>query len=74
MWWGIVIFMIVGYGDVYLVIVLGKLLGGIIVVIGIGLFVLFIGIFVFGFLEEFLKKEEMICLYCGKDLVGGGDL
>lgn len=74
MWWGIATLTTVGYGDVYPVTALGKLLGGIIAVIGIGLFALPTGILASGFSEELSKKEETACPHCGKDLAGGGDL
>lgn len=52
MWWGVVILIIVGYGDVYFMIFLGKVLSVIVVFLGIGIFVLLVGIIVFGFVEE----------------------
>lgn len=40
--------MIVGYGDVMLVMVVGKVFGVIIIILGIGMVVLFVGIIVSG--------------------------
>lgn len=68
MWWGIATLTTVGYGDVYPVTALGKLLGGIIAVIGIGLFALPTGILASGFSEELSKKQEEACPHCGKTL------
>jgi voltage-gated potassium channel len=73
MWWGIATLTTVGYGDVYPVTALGKLLGGVIAVIGIGLFALPTGILASGFSEELSKEEETACPHCGKDLAGGGN-
>lgn len=56
MWWGVVTLTTVGYGDIYPVTVLGKLLGAILAFFGIGVFVLPAGIVASGFAEE--VKEE----------------
>ncbi|NRA51391.1 MAG: ion transporter [Phaeodactylibacter sp.] len=66
MWWGIATLTTVGYGDVYPVTALGKLLGGIIPVIGIGLFALPTGILASGFSEKLSKEDAEVCPRCGK--------
>ena len=51
-WWTIVTLTTVGYGDVYPITALGKLIGGIIALLGIGLVALPTGIISSGFMEE----------------------
>ncbi len=72
MWWGIATLTTVGYGDVYPITNAGRVLGGIIAVIGIGLFALPTGILASGFSEEIGKKEEAAprhtCPHCNKEL------
>jgi len=74
MWWGIVTLATVGYGDVYPVTPWGKLIGSIVVILGIGLFALPTGVLASGFAEVLaLRKEdktkaEMICPHCGRHI------
>ena len=69
MWWGVVTLTTVGYGDVYPVTPIGKLLGGLMAILGIGLFALPAGILGAGFLEEMQRKRSpRICPHCGKEL------
>lgn len=68
MWWGIATLTTVGYGDVYPVTAIGKLLGGVIAVIGIGLFALPTGILASGFSEELSKDDASACPHCGEAL------
>ena len=70
MWWGIATLTTVGYGDVYPVTPLGRLLAAFITVLGIGMFALPTGIIGSGFVEELQKKREQkrACPHCGKDL------
>lgn len=71
MWWGIATLTTVGYGDVYPITGLGKLLGGIIAILGIGLFALPTGILASGFSDHIAKDKEatIICPNCGVDVV-----
>jgi len=70
MWWGIVTLTTVGYGDLFPVTPLGKVLGAIIAIMGIGMFALPAGILGSGFVEEMQKsrKRKIICPHCGKDI------
>ncbi|MDQ3101703.1 MAG: potassium channel family protein, partial [Bacteroidota bacterium] len=68
MWWGIATLTTVGYGDVYPITPLGKLLGGAIALIGVGLFALPAGILASGFGEELAhKKKHHTCPNCGHE-------
>lgn len=69
MWWGIATLTTVGYGDVYPITGLGKLLGGGIAIIGIGLFALPTGILASGFSEELSKDKQKsnFCSHCGQE-------
>ncbi len=68
MWWGIATLTTVGYGDMYPVTGMGQFLGGIIAIIGIGLFALPTGIIASGFSEELAHKSQHTegCPSCGR--------
>ncbi len=71
MWWGVAALTTVGYGDVYPITPLGKFLGAVIALLGIGLVALPAGIIASGFAEEMQKKvrkERRVCPHCGKDI------
>jgi len=70
MWWGAITLTTVGYGDVYPVTVLGKIVGAFIAVLGIGLFALPAGIIASGFASELQAKppESQICPHCGREI------
>ena len=71
MWWGISAMTTVGYGDILPITPLGKLLGGISAIMGIGLFALPTGILVSGFTEQIRTKKEpvrRVCPHCGEAL------
>ncbi len=75
MWWGIVTLATVGYGDVYPHTPMGKFIGSIVVVLGIGLFALPTGVLAAGFAEVLQtrkekKKEQMVCPHCGRYIDG----
>ena len=57
MWWGLITLATVGYGDMVPITPLGKILGGIMALIGIGVFALPAGIIASGF-TAVLKEEE----------------
>ena len=58
MWWGIITLTTVGYGDVYPITPLGKILGALIAFLGIGMFALPAGILGSGLVEVVRKKEK----------------
>jgi voltage-gated potassium channel len=68
MWWAVVTLTTVGYGDIYPVTTLGKILGSIVAVLGIGMFALPAGILGSGFVEELQKRRKAPkeCPHCGK--------
>jgi voltage-gated potassium channel len=69
MWWAISTLTTVGYGDVYPVTGLGKLMASIIAVLGIGMFALPTGILGAGFVEEMGQRQKPIqCPSCGKEI------
>jgi voltage-gated potassium channel len=69
MWWGIATLTTVGYGDVYPITPLGRFLGGVIAIIGIGLFALPTSILASGFAEAISsdKEKTTVCPHCGKE-------
>ncbi len=69
MWWGVVTLTTVGYGDIYPVTPIGKIIGSFVVISGIGLFALPAGILASGFNEVLMRRKEkkrkkMICPHC----------
>ncbi|PSO84547.1 MAG: potassium channel protein [Cyanobacteria bacterium QS_7_48_42] len=73
MWWGVITLTTVGYGDVYPVTTLGKLLGAALAILGIGIFALPAGILASGFADEIQTKrtpprqeKQRTCPHCGK--------
>lgn len=72
MWWGVMTLTTVGYGDIYPVTTMGKLLGAFISICGIAMFALPAGILgsaFFEFTEQRKQPDESrICPHCGKDL------
>jgi len=68
-WWAVATLTTVGYGDVYPITVLGKILSGIIAILGIGLVALPTGIISSGFISEVsTQKNKTVntCPHCGK--------
>ena len=70
MWWGVTTLTTVGYGDMFPVTILGKILGAIIALLGIGLFALPAGVLASGFAEEIQakKRTQKTCPHCGREL------
>lgn len=73
MWWGIVTLTTVGYGDLYPKTVIGKFIGSIVVILGIGLFALPAGVLASGFAEVLQRKKEekrkqTVCPHCGRNI------
>jgi voltage-gated potassium channel len=66
MWWAVVTLTSVGYGDIYPVTSLGKLLGGLLAVAGIGLVALPTAILGAGFVEALAaRRAPPTCSHCG---------
>jgi voltage-gated potassium channel len=82
MWYGVSTLTTVGYGDMYPITPLGKVLGGLAAILGIGLFSLPAGIIAGGFVENINRKrakseqdkkhnqpkEYQYCPHCGEKL------
>lgn len=69
MWWSVATVTTVGYGDIYPVTVLGKLLSAVIAVLGIGIVAIPTGIITSGFNEIHQEKAGcMSCPHCGGDI------
>jgi voltage-gated potassium channel len=60
MWWAVVTLTTVGYGDVAPITPLGKLLGGVVTLLGVGAFALPAGILASGFAQEFHKQNFIV--------------
>jgi len=59
MWWGLLTLTTIGYGDIYPVTILGKLVGSLIIIIGVGMFALPTGILASGFVEEIQSRAKL---------------
>jgi len=70
LWWAVATLTTVGYGDVYPVTIIGKILATVIAVTGIGIVALPTGILSSGFVEEIGNKEkrDTVCPHCGRDI------
>ena len=74
LWWALATLTTVGYGDIYPITVLGKILSAVIAILGIGLVAVPTGIISAGFMENMNKSQECesekikYCPYCGKEL------
>jgi len=70
MWWAVVSLTTVGYGDMYPITTLGKIISSVIMVLSIGLFAIPAGIIASGFTQEEIKEDEskkIICPHCNKE-------
>lgn len=70
LWWAVITLTTIGYGDVYPVTPLGRVLGGVIAVAGVGIVALPTAVIAAGFAAE-LKKHYApghTCPHCGKPL------
>ena len=70
MWWAVATLTTVGYGDVYPVTHIGKLIASVIAILGIGMFALPTGILGAGFVEEIGRQRQkpIKCPHCGKEV------
>lgn len=75
MWWGIVTLTTTGYGDVVPVTVLGRVLGGVTVILGVATIALPVGILSSSFVQEIEARRRsgstLVCPHCGKDVKQG---
>lgn len=67
MWWSVATLTTVGYGDVFPITNLGKLIGAFIAILGVGMVALPTGIIGSGFLEEIEAEKacDTVCPHCG---------
>lgn len=75
-WWAVATLTTVGYGDIYPVTIVGKILSAIIALLGIALVAVPTGIIASGFTDQLQKERESkkedeqkhFCPYCGKKI------
>ncbi len=69
-WWAVATLTTVGYGDVYPITGLGKMISGIIAILGIGLVALPTGLISAGFMSKVETRKDVhkdkVCPHCGK--------
>lgn len=70
MWWGIATLTTVGYGDMVPITALGKILGGMFAITGVGLLALPAGILSSGFFEMMHRPRTRKCPHCEKEFYG----
>lgn len=73
LWWAVATLTTVGYGDIYPVTALGRLLGAVIAILGIGMVAIPTSILSSGFVEHFSRSNKSSsaparCPHCGKEL------
>ncbi len=83
MWWAVITLTTIGYGDVFPVTAIGKVIGSLIAILGIGFVALPTGIISVGFVEELRNFKEnlkqkssssspesfkCVCPHCGKEI------
>jgi voltage-gated potassium channel len=70
LWWAVATLTTVGYGDIYPITTLGKIISGVVAVLGLGLIALPTGIISAGFIEKINQSKNetksYICPHCGK--------
>ena len=73
-WWAVATLTTVGYGDIYPITALGRFMGAVIAILGIGLVAIPTGIISAGFIEDISHKKEAkrdkkhFCQFCGKNI------
>ena len=70
MWWAASALTTVGYGDLYPITPLGKIVGSFAAILGVGLFGLPAGILAAGFIEQLRagRARKRVCPHCGKEI------
>lgn len=71
LWWGVITLSTIGYGDVYPVTPLGRVVGAIAAMLGAGLFAFPAAIITVGFAEVMRKRRsggQKVCPHCGRPL------
>lgn len=70
MWWGVNAMTTVGYGDLKPITPFGKLLGGVVAILGVSFFALPTGILASGFADQIRQqngRRKITCPHCGND-------
>ncbi len=73
LWWAVATLTTVGYGDVYPITGLGKMISGLIAILGIGLIALPTGLISSGFMNKIESKKKLnnnnkTCPHCGENI------
>lgn len=74
MWWSVITVTTVGYGDVAPITPLGRILAGMIALLGVGMFALPAGILGSGFMEQVHRRNSLSaakCPHCGGEIAQG---
>lgn len=76
LWWAVATLTTVGYGDIYPITTIGRILGAVIALLGIGMVAIPTGILSSGFVEYFSRASKsdstpLRCPHCGKEIPRG---
>lgn len=81
MWWSVITLTSVGYGDVYPISTMGRFIGALVSMVGVGFVALPTGILAAGFNEEIREQKRGkdievfgFCPHCGEQLIPGEEL
>jgi voltage-gated potassium channel len=71
LWWSVVTLTTTGYGDMYPMTTIGKIMSGVIMLTGVAFFAIPAGILSAGFVDEFKKNKAIKthrCPHCGEPI------
>lgn len=69
MWWAVITLTTIGYGDAYPTSGLGRVVGGFIALLGVGMVALPTGLLANGFADELRRqRQKPCCPHCGKEM------
>ncbi len=70
MWWSIITLTTVGYGDVFPITNAGRILAGLMAIVGVGLFALPAAILGAGFVDELSRNRDVptVCPHCNREI------
>jgi voltage-gated potassium channel len=69
LWWAVATLTTVGYGDIYPITGIGKILSSIIAIIGIGFVALPTGILSSAFIDKMRNRDKVTCQQCGEIII-----
>lgn len=68
LWWATATLTTIGYGDIYPITTMGKIIGGFLSILGIGVVAMPTGILSAGLMQRIESRKKMKCPHCGKEI------